>query len=133
MRDAGFHEFVTDGDIAMLAVKAQRVGLGMQTRFSMTMRPRQADEFPQQRAADPMAAPVRQHGHASDTTIRQQPPSADRAAVARHRHHVQARRIQSVPLFAFRDMLFKHEHRASDLGQQCTVTGPVRTPHLERR
>jgi len=124
--DVRFHEFRTRWDETVPRVKRQRMRLRVQSNRRVTIRPRLPQESLQDRAAHALPAPFAQYRHASDATIRQEPPGADLHPFRSPREHMMAALVIFIPLQFLGNILFFYEYTAPDRVQLFAIRDPVR-------
>ncbi len=116
MLDAGFMEARAVRHETMPRVETEGRDLRIQGQLAPAALPCQFDQRRQQGIADAASAPIGQHGHAPDLVFGREPAGADRQSAGIARDDMQALRIERVPFFLDRDVLFLHEdgfaHRA---------------------
>src|SRR5512146_3403937 len=81
VRNAGFHEFPADHGKTVPGIELHGLDLGIQPDNPETIPTGEIEQRVQYCAAYTPAAPVPDHRHAADASIRQQAPGADRRAV----------------------------------------------------
>lgn len=115
--DPGFLEAFTVGSKAELLVEAKRPDLGVERHFAKPQFPGLLDQGQQQRLAHALAAPFLEHRHSPDLVLGGQATGADRPVLRITCDHVMAFRIERIPLFFQRDLLFDHEDGLADAAQ----------------
>ena len=107
---ATFLEFVAVFDEAEFLVERHRVALRVHFQFAIAERARLFDQQIEDRLADPAAAPVGQHGHATDLAFGRQPTGADGIASVVAREHVARNGVEVVPFVLARHVLADDEN-----------------------
>ena len=76
MRNSGVEIFAARDCEAKLLIKPERMRLGAEFDFTITALVRRRQQFHQQRPANSVLSPLRQHSHAADMRVGQQSSGA---------------------------------------------------------
>jgi rhamnose utilization protein RhaD (predicted bifunctional aldolase and dehydrogenase) len=122
--NAGLEKFLALRLEAVAGVEPERMRLGVQDDAIMPGLAGHHQQFRQERTSHPVPAPCGEHGHAPDVAVGQQAAGANRLSVARRCQHVQAERIELVPLERERHALLADEDVEPHLLQARSIFRP---------
>lgn len=111
MGNARLFEFFTDGRKTKTRVKRNRVRLRVQAHDSTRQRRCDRQEGAEYRSADSASSPRFHDRHASDVTIRFEPPGSDGITGGIGCEHMMRGCVRLVPLEFFGNVLFFYENR----------------------
>ena len=117
---------------AMPQVERQRRYLRFEDHLMHALLFRERDQFVQQSRSDTAPAPPSQHCHASDVTVGEQPPGADRFALLVFSQDVQAVVVDTIPFELERHALFVDEYVFADSSKLRLILPPIGAPDTKR-